>query len=125
MNLSCNASFYKAQKHLSGQASEALYSLNSLFDSTCLCIQDRLMLFDALVLPIINYGSEEWGFHKSKDTERVHLRFLKQILGVRQQTCNMIVYGELGRVSLYVLRKVRIVKYLYKILADPFTLLIF
>ena len=35
----------------------------------------------------------------------------------------MIVYGELGRVPLYVLRKVRIVKYWYKILADPLTLL--
>ena len=55
--------------------------------------------------------------------KRVHLRFLKQVLGVRQQTCNMIVYGELGRVPLYVLRKVRIVKYWYNILADPFTLL--
>ena len=71
----------------------------------------------------MNYGSEVWGFHKSQAIERVHLRFLKQILGVRQQTCNMIVYGELGRVPLYLLRKVRIVKYWYKILADPFTLL--
>ena len=42
VNLSCNASFYKAQKHLSGQASKVLYSLNSLFDSTCLCIEDKL-----------------------------------------------------------------------------------
>ena len=35
----------------------------------------------------------------------------------------MIVYGELSRVPLYVSRKVRIVKYWYKILANPFTLL--
>ena len=66
VNLSCNASFYKAQKHLSGQASITLYSLNSLFDSNCLCIQDKLKLFDALVLPIMNYGSKVWGFHKSE-----------------------------------------------------------
>ena len=123
VNLSSNASFYKAQKHLSGQASKTLYSLNSIFDSTCLCIQDKLKLFDALVLPIMNYGSEVWGFHKSQDIERAHLRFLKQILGVRLQTCSMIVYGELSRVPLYVLRNVRFVKYWYKILADPFTLL--
>ena len=72
VNLSCNTSFYKAPKHLSGQASKALYSLNSLFDSTCLCIQDKLKLFDALVLPMMNYGSEVWGFHKSQAIERVH-----------------------------------------------------
>ena len=42
-----------------------------------------------------------------------YIRFLKQILGVRQQTSNMILYGELGRVPLYVLRKVRIVNYWY------------
>ena len=71
----------------------------------------------------MNYGSEVWGFHKSQQVERVHLRFLKQILAVRQQTCYMIVYGELGRVPLYVSRKVRIVKYWYKILSDPCTLL--
>ena len=35
----------------------------------------------------------------------------------------MAVYGELGRVPFYVIRKIRIMKYWYKILADPFTLL--
>ena len=54
---------------------------------------------------VAKYGA----FIKSQDIERAHLRFLKQILGVRQQTCNLIVYGELDRVPLYVLRKVRIV----------------
>ena len=33
IGLSTNGSFYKAQKHLSEQASKALYSLNSLFDN--------------------------------------------------------------------------------------------
>ena len=108
---------------MSEQASRALYSLNGVFDSSHLCIQDKLKLFDALVSPIMNYGSEVWGFHNSQDIERVHLRFLKQILNVRQQTSNMAIYGELGRVPFYVIRKVRIIKYWYKILADPFTLL--
>ena len=96
VNLSSNASLYKAQKHLSEQASRALYSLNSLFESTHLGIQDKLKLFDALVSPIMNYGSEVWGFHNSQDIERVHLRFLKKLLNVRQQTSNMTIYGELG-----------------------------
>ena len=123
VTLSFNGLFYKAQKHLSEQASRALYSLNSLFQSTQLCIQDKLKLFDALVSPIMNYGCGIWGFHNSKDIEKVHLRFLKQILNVRQQTSNMIVYGELARVPFNVIREVRIIKYWFKILADPFSLL--
>ena len=71
----------------------------------------------------MNYGSEVWGFHNSQDIERVHLRSLKQLLNVRQQTSNMTIYGELGRVPFYGISKIRIVKYWFKILADPFTLL--
>ena len=36
----------------------------------------------------------------------------------------MAVYGELGRVSLIVIRKVRILKFWFKIISDPCTLLI-
>ena len=121
--VSSSGSFYKAQKHLSEQASKALYSLNCLFDKTSLCTEDKIKLFDALVLPILNYGCEVWGFHDSQDIEKVHLRFLKRLLGVRQQTCNMAVYGELGRVPLYVTRKIRIIRYWSKILSDPYCLL--
>ena len=34
------------------------------------------------------YSSETWGFHDSLDIERVHVKCLKQLLGVRSQTCN-------------------------------------
>ncbi len=51
------------------------------------------------------------GFHKSLDIEKVHLKFLKQILSVRQQTSNASVYGELGRFPLFVVRQSCIIKY--------------
>ena len=76
MILSSNGSFYKAQKHLSEQASKALYSLNSLFDKTCLCVEDKVTLFDALILPIMNYGSEVLGFHDSQDIEKIRIKCL-------------------------------------------------
>ena len=81
VRLSSNGSFYKAQKHLSAQASKALYSLNSLFNKTCLCVEDKLKLFDFLILSNMNYGSEVWGFHDSQDIEKIHIKILKQILG--------------------------------------------
>ena len=46
------------------------------------------------------YGCEIWGFHKADDIEKIHIKFLKHVLGVRRQTCNLAVNGELGRVPL-------------------------
>ena len=68
-----------------------------------------------MVLPILMYGVEAWGFHSAPDAERVYLKFLKQVLSVRPQTTNAAVYGELGRVPLNIPRKERILKYLFKI----------
>ena len=43
----------KPKKHLSTQASKALYSLSHIFDGNELCISDKLKVFDSLVLPIL------------------------------------------------------------------------
>ena len=42
-------------------------------------------LFDAFVSSILNYDCEVWGFSKSKDIEKIHLKFLKLLLGVKNQ----------------------------------------
>ena len=64
-----------------------------------------------MILPILNYASEIMGFHPAPDIERVHLKLLKQILKVKFQIPSAAVYGELGRVPLYVMRKERIPKF--------------
>ena len=46
----------------------------------------------------------------------MHLRFLKSILGVRKQTSYIAVYGELGRIPMCAVRKIRILKYWCKII---------
>ena len=69
------------------------------------------------------YGCEIWGFHRADDIEKIHIKFLKQLLGVRRQTCNIAIYGELGRVPLIVLRKIRILKYWKKIISSQESLL--
>jgi hypothetical protein len=37
-----------------------------------------LKIFDALVAPILLYGSEVLGFEKNDNIEKVHLQFLKK-----------------------------------------------
>ena len=44
-----------------------------------------------------------------------HSTFLKQKLGVRHQTADLVDYSELGRVPFFVLMKIWILKYWYKI----------
>jgi len=67
-------------------------------------------------LPILNYGCEVWGFHPGKAVERLHVQFCKQLLGVKKNTQNDFVYGELGRMPLQNTRYYVLVKFWLKIL---------
>ena len=72
-------------------------------------------MFDAFVASILNYSCEVWGLTKSKEIERIHLKFCKYILGVKVRSSNVGIYGELGRYPLYINRFVRAVKYWLKL----------
>ena len=52
-------------------------SVINVLKNITLFVQDKMKLFDSIVLPILIYGNEIWGFCKSDDTEKVHIRFLK------------------------------------------------
>ena len=58
--------------------------------------------FYSLVVPIITYGSEIWGFSLIKDTEKLQLKFIKMVLNVKGSTCSAIVYGETGIYLIYI-----------------------
>ena len=115
--------FFKLKKSLAEQTNKARFSLNKHFDKVSLNITRKLKLIDSMVLPILNYGGEMWGFHPAPNVEAVHLKFLKQLLKVRSQTSSAMVYAELGRVPLISKRKERILKYLLKIKSMTDTLL--
>ena len=111
VSLSYNGKYYNTQKRLSEQASKALFSLHSLFEQISLNVAEKANMFDSMILPILMYATEVWGFHKGNEVEKIHLTFLKQILSVRQQTSNITLYGELGRYPLVILRNIYIIKY--------------
>jgi len=62
-------------------------------------INHKIDLFDILISSILNYGSEVWGFVKGSSVERLHLQFLKRVLGVKRNTQNDFIYGEVGRAN--------------------------
>ena len=113
---SSNGSSQQTQLTLSEQASKAVFSLHKkLCRFKCLSISISIDLFDKFIDPILNYGSEAWGFHPAPNIERVQLRFYKRILGVKGTTQNDFIYGLLGRVPMIIHRQYRIVKYWTKI----------
>ena len=69
-----------------------------------------------MIAPILNYASEVWGFAKAANIERIHLKFCKRLLSVKQCTQNDFIYGELGRCTFQTKRFYNIVRYWIKIL---------
>ena len=104
------------QEHLVGKALKSLNVLMANCYKFDLKPNTICQLFDSFVGSVLSYGSEIWGFGKSKAIERVHLKFCKRLLNVRQNSCNNAIYGELGRFPLFVMRYVNIVNYWLKII---------
>ena len=103
-----NCTFSPAIKALRIKATRALYAIKAKININNLPIKLALKLFDALIKPILLYASEIWEPFLNQDydkwdgneVEKVHLQFLKQILGVNRSTTNILVRGELNRHSM-------------------------
>ena len=82
-------SFSECQKTLASQDLKAIFKLNRyLYNFTNMTLKHRIELFYKLVIPILYYGSEIWGFCQAKQIGRTHMMFCKQLLGVKTSTQN-------------------------------------
>ena len=103
-----SCSFTPTLKHFKLKATRALYSLRAKININNLPIKVALKLFDAIIKPILLYGSEVWEPFLNQDTtkwdqndlEKTYTQFLKQILGVNRSTTTVMVRGDLNRHSL-------------------------
>ena len=117
-----NGSFSLNCTEVVNSARRALFELKKIFAKNDeITTKIQLDLFKSMVLPILMYGCEIWGFDRADPLERFYLAFLKSILGVKKSTPNCFVYGELGVFPLIIERKVRILKYWLKILKSDET----
>ena len=117
-----NGNWARTQKHIAQHASRALYKLYNLFNQITVPIREQLKLFDSLVGSILSYSAESWGHHEAPDIERVHTKFMRNILGVRKSTNISALYGELGRYPMKISRKIKLIKYWIKLLSRRDTL---
>ena len=72
----------------------------------------QLELFDYLVLPILIYGCEIWGYENIALLDKLHPKFLRYILCLKQSTPTCMVLGETGRFPLSIAIKTRMIIFL-------------
>ena len=109
--------FIETHETQSGQALKAIFKLKSYVNKfTDFSVPHMLGLFDKLIFPILTSGSEVSGFSKADNIERTHLQFCKHLLGVKVQTQNNFVYGELGRVPLRNHSLVPVIRYWFAVI---------
>ena len=103
-------------KSLSQQAERAIFTITKI-KNKCgdLPVEISFHLFDKLVLPILLYGAEVWGYERRDSIEAVHTKFCKYILCLPSHTSNVAVLGECGRLPLCVHYMYKCIKYWLKL----------
>ena len=74
-------------------------------------VDTQLLLLDSMIEQIFIHGSEVWGYEHLKFIEQIHLKYRKRVLQVRNTTPNFMVLGELGRYSIEVKFKLRMISF--------------
>ena len=116
IKFSYTGTFKLAVQCLHEQAIKAYHGLLLVFDKVPLDIKTKLALFNSMVVPILLYSAEIWGVYKFRNVDKLHMKFLKSLLGVKHQTPNYAVLGEFGRLPLSVICKQRSLKFWCKIM---------
>ena len=109
-----------AMKYLCKAAKRAMFGLQRRWQQ--LRVHDptlKCKLFDTLVKPILCYGCEIWSVLGCKsaiaDLERVHIGFLKILLGVQIHTSTLHVLAKFGRYPLKIAWQAQAAKYLSRL----------
>ena len=74
------------------------------FNLSRLSLEIANKIFDAIILPILQYTAEVWGVYEKNEfeywdktpTEKAHLRFCKAFLGVNRKASNLACRAEMG-----------------------------
>ena len=95
---SANGTFNTAVSTLAGQAMMKTQTAKLGYPPPILLTN----VFDVLVVQILDYGCEIWGWMSCPELEKIHGQFCKFALNVPTSATNLRIYGELGRFPLNV-----------------------
>ena len=121
MIMNYNNIFTKAIERQCILAKKAIFSLNSKILNLNLPIDLQIDLYSKLVIPILTYGCEVWGFENTNAIELLHRSFIKNILRVNKYVSNSIIYGETGTTKIEVEIYTRMIGYWHRLRSGPNT----
>lgn len=117
---SCRLNWSSATKILAQQGKKSFMSLRRrtrLLGN--LSYEHFFKIFDTMIVPILTYGAEIWGYQTYETIERVQYLACRMFLSVHQNSPNCAVLGECGRFKLLVVTAKKCVKYWVKLLKMP------
>jgi len=118
IRLNYNNRMKVAQKDIYDRASRAMFSLLKKGKQKNLPVDVMIDMFDKMIVPILTYGCEVWGFTDADIANRLQLKFLKIIFRLRRSTPSYMVYGETGVYPIDVTIKNRIINFWMKLVSN-------
>ena len=116
-----NGRFRNGQIELTKKATRAMYSLIGKCRKYDLPIDLQLELFNTMVMPIMTYACEIWGYSVNRELKLLQMKFYKQVLHVHRNTSTDIVYGELGEYPLDVIINTRMLGFWSRLITGKAT----
>jgi exonuclease III len=114
-------------EHLATQAQKAMHAMKENIKSIVGYLPPNLNLkmFDTHILPILEYNSEIWfSVDEINVIEKIQLKFLKNLLGVRRQTSTIAVLADTGRFPLLYRQQASAIKYFHRLKSKDCPLLV-
>ena len=106
-----NGHFNKNFEDLKEKGNRAMRSVVKKARRDKLPIDLQFELFDKMVMPVILYGCEIWGYKNLGILENLHLKFCKLVMKLKPSTPDVMVYGESGRFKIEYYAKKRMINF--------------
>ena len=109
----------KAKEELAAQARRALFTLYNVQNKLgTFSVNDAFKLFDTMILPILTYAAEIWGYDYSIQIKKVHDCFCAQFLNLPRYTYSVLSRSEVGtcRLPLRFNYYTKVIKYWLRLL---------
>ena len=101
-----------ATKKLANQARKAVYQIKQFQNPFGkFRHKEYFKIFDSMVMPILTYGAELWGYDYNKQVEQVHTKFCKDFLGINTSANDSMALGECARFPIAINYHIKFIKY--------------
>ena len=111
MTFKFNGHFNNNFEDLKEKGNRAMRSVVKKARRDKLPIDLQFDLFDKMVMPVILYGCEIWGYKNLGTLENLHLKFCKLVMKLKSSTPDVMVYGESGRLKVEYYAKKRMINF--------------